>query len=90
MSDQPERYRPSCGTEGECFQAAWCDKCEREEHDEDCEILCNTYCYDVNDPEYPKEWIYGKHGPECTAFIPIGDPIPYRDDQTVDMFQEER
>lgn len=63
-----EKYRPSNGTEGDCFFAAWCCKCQRDkamregmdvdecDDNERCDIIANTMCYDVEDEEYPKEW----------------------------------
>lgn len=65
-----EKWRPSNGTEGEIFHASWCDHCKRDAH-QDCSIRGDTYCYDVNDPKYPREWQYGDDGqPKCTAFEP--------------------
>lgn len=81
-----EKYRPSNGTEGSCFIEAWCFKCERDK-DEDCPIVAATFTYDVDDPEYPEEWQYADKGrPICTAFVPLGDPLPRTDDRTLDLF----
>lgn len=89
-------YRPSSGTEGAAFDDAWCAHCARDaayrEAGDDgdpaiaCQILSNTFVYDMNDPAYPKEWVYGKDGrPCCTAFTT--DPTcPVRCDKTLDMF----
>lgn len=71
-----EPYRPSNGLEGACFMAEWCGRCQRDaafqadpEHNDGCEIAANTMCFDIDDPQYPKEWIYGDDGqPKCTAF----------------------
>lgn len=87
-----EKYRPSNGTEGDCFFSHWCSKCARDKHmsegvafedcldgeDGDlCEIIGKTFLHDVEDQEYPVEWQYGKDGqPCCTAFVPKGQPIP--------------
>ena len=95
-----EKYRPSNGTEGECFFAAWCFNCQRDkamregvdidecDDNERCDIIANIFCYDVEDPEYPVEWQYGKDGqPCCTAFVPAGDPVPApRCEHTLDLF----
>ena len=95
-----EKYRPSNGTEGECFFAAWCFNCQRDkamregvdieecDDNERCDIIANTFAYDVEDPEYPVEWQYGKDGqPCCTAFVQAGDPIPApRCEHTQDLF----
>lgn len=76
-------YRPSCGTEGLDFQEAFCFQCEKDrlyrETDDGtkgCQILCDTYLYDVKDPKYPKEWIYDPETghPTCTAFEPEKKP----------------
>lgn len=77
-------YRPSNGTEGDCFQARWCAKCERERlyresngEAEGCSILCDTMAYSIDDPSYPMEWRKdGQSGPRCTAFIAEGDDTP--------------
>lgn len=76
-------YRPSNGTEGDMFQARWCDRCTRDAAfrqawdmdetpaDDGCEILANTMCFATDDPEYPREWQYSTKGqPLCTAFEP--------------------
>ena len=78
-----ELYQPSNGTEGEGFWDRFCFECERDrafqedESDEGCEILLRTMLYSIRDPEYPREWCYGKDGkPTCTAFLPIGSKYP--------------
>ena len=66
-------YRPSNGTEGLVFQDHFCVRCI---YDGDegrvakyCDILSRTMIYEIEDPEYPREWIYDKDGqPICTAF----------------------
>ncbi|MGA0608889.1 hypothetical protein [Caldimonas sp. KR1-144] len=86
-------YLPSNGTEGACFQEAWCCRCSRdavmsgrvsmEESDGEglCEILGNSYIDEV------PEWIYGEDGyPKCTAFSPLDDPSPVADDRTLPLF----
>lgn len=93
-------YQPSNGTEGECFISSWCGECQRdksmregapiEECDDDelCDIIARSFAYSPGDEQYPKEWQYDKDGqPCCTAFIPVGDPIPPPPDTlTKDMF----
>jgi hypothetical protein len=95
-----EKYRPSNGTEGDCFFAAWCCKCQRDkamregsnidecDDNERCDIIANTMAYDLEDPEYPVEWQYGKDGqPCCTAFVTAGDAVPApRCEHTMDLF----
>lgn len=54
-------YRPSNGTEGEIFVAAWCQHCARYGDDYEfgapCPILTETYALDADSADYPKEWI---------------------------------
>lgn len=96
-----QKYRPSNGTEGECFFAGWCCQCQRDksmregcdvddcDDNERCDLIANSMAFDIDEEGYPKEWQYDKNGqPCCTAFVPAGDPIPLpRDDLTIDMFQ---
>lgn len=85
-----QKYRPSNGTEGDCFFEAWCWQCASDQSvPEGCQIIGATMAYDVNDPDYPQEWQYGKDGqPCCTAFVPAGQPIPApRDEHTADLFE---
>lgn len=88
-----ELFRPCNGTHGEIFIADHCGKCERDrqyrENDVDpCEILGRTFMYDVEHPDYPKEWRYVNGEPTCTAFVPEGETLPVpRCDRTVDMFE---
>jgi hypothetical protein len=95
-----QKYRPSNGTEGECFISSWCGQCVRDksaregapledcDDNEVCNIIARTFAHEVSDPEYPGEWQYGKDGqPCCTAFVLAGQPIPpAKDEHTVDMF----
>lgn len=60
------KYQPSSGTEGMTFMSKFCFNCK---HESDCQIMGDTMLYDVNDDNYPKEWIYDNDGcPTCTAF----------------------
>jgi hypothetical protein len=100
LKDQAgQKYRPSNGSEGEMFMNTWCGQCERdhgmlkglplEECDDNqvCGIIALTHFLAVDDPRYPAEWQYGADGqPCCTAFVPAGEPIPVKDEHTVDMF----
>jgi hypothetical protein len=69
-------YQPSNGTEGWFFECKFCDNCTKDKqrhtndtNDPSCEILLSAMCFDINEPEYPKEWIYNdKNEPTCTAF----------------------
>jgi hypothetical protein len=60
-------YRPSNGSEGDCFRARYCDRCAKDA-DEDCEILSRSLCFDIGEADYPTEWIEDEQGPRCTAF----------------------
>jgi hypothetical protein len=96
-SQAGEPYRPSSGTEGMAFDDHWCERCTRDRPYRDdpdnldpgfhgCQIIADTFAYDVDDPKYPKEWVYGADGvPKCTAFTT--DPSkPVRCDKTADLF----
>lgn len=67
------KYRPSNGTEGMGFTEYFCDRCLHQHPDwnspKQCEILCKTMIYSVNDPNYPEEWQYDENNrPTCTAW----------------------
>jgi len=86
-------YRPSNATEGFQFEDKFCSQCTRDTYDietekgEFCEIQSLTVMFNINDANYPEQWIYDEYGkPICTAFTQ--DPTKYRCDKTVDMFQE--
>lgn len=87
-----ELYRPSNGTEGSCFKADWCERCERqrrwyEDNEEPCQIELATEMYGIDEPEYPKEWHYAADGnPVCSAFVPDGEEIHDRCPKTIDLF----
>ena len=88
-ADKP--YRPSSGTEGMAFDELWCSTCARdaewrETENNPCPILSNTFIYNIDDLNYPKEWVYNHDGkPCCTAFT--ADPKkPLRCDKTPDLF----
>lgn len=83
-----KKYRPSNGSEGEVFQAKWCDHCLNDdvENEDYCEILNNSLIFGAQDDGYPDEWIIGKDGhPKCTAFE--SDGTPQRCDKTTDLFK---
>lgn len=97
-----QKYRPSNATEGSIFINEWCANCAKDkemsegkpfeecEPHELCPLIGATHLYDVDDPKYPPEWIYGGDGqPKCTAFIPNGEELtPVRCEKTIDMFME--
>ena len=66
-------YQPSNGTEGDYFIEKHCMNCLHCDPDprakKQCVILCASLCYSVNEPEYPKEWIYDENNnPTCTKW----------------------
>jgi hypothetical protein len=94
------KYRPSNGTEGQAFIAAWCGTCARDrslregepvetcDDNELCDIVGRTMMNDVDHPDYPAEWTYDASGrPICTAYISKGQPVPTpRCTHTSDLF----
>lgn len=97
VSREVRLYRPSSGTEGIGFMERWCANCERDKEwsegkpfdecgpDEVCELIANSYAYNVDDPKYHGQWVRAQNGlPWCLAFKRKG--TPYRCLLTVDMF----
>ncbi len=67
------KYQPSNGCEGMWFTEEYCMQCLHcDPHpcgDKQCEILCATMVFDINDKEYPKEWVYDENdNPICTKW----------------------
>lgn len=85
-------YTPANGTEGEAFFENWCchcsrDKAMREGADfDDCDDneLCEIIAASFRGPV--KEWIEDETGPRCTAFVKAGEPIPFVDTLTKQLF----
>lgn len=97
------QYRPSNGTEGAAFIEKWCGTCARDKvcsegkdidectDDELCDILAKTFVFELDNPNYPGEWVYDQHGrPYCMAWISAGEQVPIRCNKTADMFDEEK
>lgn len=70
-----EKYRPSNSTEGEMFEAKFCDRCEHDrvtretgDYSKGCPILATTLLLDTSDPLYPVEWVWERGNPVCKAF----------------------
>ncbi len=60
-------YRPTSGTEGECFAEDHCYQCKK--HSDPCPIRLKSMAYEVTAPEYPREWTFDENEePICTAF----------------------
>lgn len=94
MCKKSEPYRPSNGCEGDWFMSQFCEQCAIANLDDDaddlpCSILGRALGYSIDDPEYPKEWVQDEHGKRCTAFVAEGDEVPYRCENTIDMFSSE-
>lgn len=94
-----EPYRPSNGSEGECFYEAWCMHCANDKPmsegkdfdecgpEEVCTIIAETLAYDIGDPKYPIEWIRDETGARCTAFVEAGSHVPRRRcERTAELF----
>ena len=88
-------YRPSNGTEGDIFYHWWCSACARDHAFRDnpdsgdgCPIVAATFVFNIDEPEYPKEWIQNDDGsnPRCTAFT-TEPSKPMRCENTADLFQ---
>jgi hypothetical protein len=89
-----EPYQPCNGIEGEYFFERWCECCARDRVLEGCPIIARTMAFRPGDAEYPVEWIRDvgewPGNPRCTAFVPVGEPVPPpKDEQTLDFFSEE-
>ena len=89
----PRSYRPSNGTEGDFFMSQWCAHCALNNLDDDfCVIQMLALTHDIDDDEYPSEWIYRNGIPICTAYLHTadanGEEPTVRCYLTPDMFEE--
>lgn len=82
------KYRPSNGTDGDCFMSQFCSHCTKDTEENPCEILGRSLAYSIDDPSYPTEWIEDERGPRCTAFTTPELEEVYRCDETPDLFAE--
>ena len=67
----PRKYQPSNGTEGMIFMEMHCENCihDHAPTEKDCEIIVLSMNLDINDKEYPSEWVYDTNDkPTCTKF----------------------
>ena len=65
------KYRPSSGSEGVWFESKFCAQCVRQPldpNDGGCLIQLNAMCFEIDEDEYPQEWILQNDAPYCTAF----------------------
>ena len=101
--EMPKKYRPSNGTEGDIFIGHWCASCARDKHasegkpieecedNELCPILGKTMAHDVDDPEFPGDWIYDGDGkPCCTSWLSTSDKPVERCEHTIDWIDQLR
>lgn len=74
-SEAGKPYRPSNGTEGDMFEGQFCNRCHRDQDENDpCEIRLLTHGLRTDEAGYPTEWIYDRNGrPTCTAFNDVLD-----------------
>lgn len=75
-------YRPSNGTEFDCFYSKWCEHCTRDDYDS--EVFCKIIGDAMIDEPTP-EWVYRNGVPTCTAFTDKPLPEP-RCEFTKEMF----
>lgn len=64
-----ELYLPSNGTEGDIFMSMFCERCQRDNFEEEtgeggCDIIAHSMCGPV------AEWIYRDGKPYCIKFAP--------------------
>lgn len=89
----PEQFIPSNADDGYSFICQHCQYCARDAvsngtrtfqtatDDELCQILAASFRGEA------KEWVEHDDGrTECTAYVPFGQPLPFRDPATIDMF----
>lgn len=82
-ADAGRQWTPSNGTEGQLFIEAWCCECQRDrvlsegldtrqvDPAETCQIFEASFRGEA------VEWQIGADGqPRCTAFVPVGEPVP--------------
>ena len=66
-----KKYQPSNGTEGMYFTEKFCEQClyEHIPSEKFCDIVVLTMGLNINDKEYPKEWVYNENNnPTCTKW----------------------
>lgn len=70
MTDYPgRRWRPSNGTEMDSFVGHHCENCARDIGNQ-CTILSRAFAEPV------EEWRIVDDLSMCTAFVPVGEPLP--------------
>ncbi len=98
MSESPKLFKPSNNTDGERFFDSWCRKCARDKSMSEgksiddcaefelCDIIVSSMIYQLDEAEYPRQWIYGENGPCCTSFVPVGEEVKHVCTNTLDLF----
>ena len=77
-SEKSRKYRPSSAMEGACFEASFCERCDKDRlwrtrQAKPCKIRTLVQFLDTSDPGYPDEWAYVDGTPACLAFISEDD-----------------
>lgn len=61
-------FRPSNGTEGMMFADGFCSSCIHYD-DGMCNLIAMSQLCEIEDEDYPKEWIFSEEGwPICTEW----------------------
>lgn len=63
------QYRPANGTEGEAFEATWCQKCACDQPGEAWEGPMCPILGEATAGGSPRQWLQDANGPRCTAFV---------------------
>jgi hypothetical protein len=68
-------FRPSNSDHGYGFMSHWCSNCHRHRGGR-CGILFRAMAYNIDDPQYPSEWVETEDGDaSCTAFHDKNEPL---------------
>jgi len=71
MSARLTPYRPAKGAEGGAFYASLCAQCRRDmSESHPCRLLIRGLLLKGRQL-FPREWVQGGNGPQCTAMVPI-------------------
>lgn len=82
MAEQ-KTYKPRSLYEARAFEARFCEDCNANFGDR-CPIKSDGLTLEPEEPAFPKEWIVGSDGPECTAYQSINDGEGYGDEDEED------
>ena len=70
MSPPKTLWKPQTPAEISGFDQTFCAKCVE---DGMCPIRADGLAQELGSPAFPREWIVGDDGPECTALTPVED-----------------